>query len=152
MLSSNALVYQNGKFTWLALWFGLKFSLIVPIIHVHLKLFGYKRTLDFLKCTVINTAKTAIESNDIECYTKAMFRLIRLFRKRSPLPGSCLSRSLTLWWLLQRKGIDTALHIGTNNKTNSFLAHAWVEYLGYPLNAGNRVRQRYTPFDTVFTY
>ena len=151
MLSSNILVSQNGRFTWKARLFGLKFALLVPVIHLHLKFVGYNRTLKLLKGFVNSTTETIIATDEIESYSKNMFCLIRLFRIRSPLPGSCLSRSVTLWWLLQRKGIDTELRIGTKTDSNLFLAHAWVEYLGHPLNARYRVRQRYTTFDTVFS-
>ncbi len=54
-------------------------------------------------------------------------------RTLSPLPADsrCLFRSLTLTWLLERRGIESSLVLAV--RTNPFGAHAWVEHRGQPL-------------------
>lgn len=50
-------------------------------------------------------------------------------------PDNCLTRSLYLWWLLQRRGIDSQVRIGVRlGKEGVFGAHAWVEHAGVPIN------------------
>jgi len=61
-------------------------------------------------------------------------------------PGNCLSRSLTLWWLLQRQGIAAEIQIGVRNGGQLFQAHAWVEVQGTPCYEVPDVRQHYTAF------
>lgn len=66
-------------------------------------------------------------------------------------PGNCLSRALTLWWLLSRCGLHSDLRIGVRMLDGRFQAHAWLEYEGQPLNEVLTVRQEYTAFaDELF--
>ena len=39
---------------------------------------------------------------------------------------TCLPRSITLWWLLRRRGIATELQVGVRKNGESIEAHAWV--------------------------
>ncbi len=132
-------------------WFVLKFALIVPFVHAYLKLLGYNRTLVLLKKFIpANSGHTPL-SNNQEFPAATIRKLVRQVRLHSPLPGTCLSRSLTLWMQLQRMGVDTRLCIGTQTESNTFTAHAWLEYQGQPLNAGDHIRQHYAAFDRPMT-
>jgi len=50
------------------------------------------------------------------------------------LKGRCLSQSLAMRCLLQRKGITSALKIGAKQMQGNFDAHAWLEREGMPIN------------------
>jgi transglutaminase superfamily protein len=69
---------------------------------------------------------------------------------RGPVRATCLRRSLLLWWLLRWDGIDTILRVGVNRDGGSLHAHAWVEYMGRPLNDADDVAVRYPAFDRNF--
>ncbi len=60
---------------------------------------------------------------------------------------NCLERSLTLWWLLRRGGIESELHIGGRKSEARFEAHAWVEVRGLVLNDNPEVHKHYARFD-----
>jgi hypothetical protein len=60
---------------------------------------------------------------------------------------NCLVRSLTLWWLLRREGIEGELHIGACKSESRFEAHAWVELGGVVLNDSSEVHKHYARFD-----
>ncbi len=60
---------------------------------------------------------------------------------------NCLERSLALWWLLRRDGIDAELHIGAAKRDGRFEAHAWVEWDGQVLNDSADVHRHYMRFD-----
>ncbi|MBK6799485.1 MAG: lasso peptide biosynthesis B2 protein [Acidobacteria bacterium] len=47
---------------------------------------------------------------------------------------NCLQRSLCLWFLLERCGIDCSIWIGSRRILDKFEAHAWVEFEGAVLN------------------
>ena len=60
----------------------------------------------------------------------------------------CLGRSLVLWFLLRRRGIDAELVIGADMPRGGELpAHAWVEVAGEPVNDAPDVRERFGSFD-----
>lgn len=61
--------------------------------------------------------------------------------------GSCLPRSLTLWWLLQRRGIDCDIHFGVRKNDDDFGAHAWVEWNGRALTDSVDPRAAYTTLE-----
>ena len=52
--------------------------------------------------------------------------------RRLPVRSKCLPRSLALWTMLQRAGIDATLRIGMRTD-GSGEAHAWVEHDGCPV-------------------
>jgi len=60
--------------------------------------------------------------------------------------GRCLEQSLTLWWLLVRRGLPAELHIGVRKSATGFEAHAWVELFQTVVNDGDAVRVDYVPF------
>lgn len=78
---------------------------------------------------------------------RATARMVLAATRRLPLSLSCLHRSVTLWWLLRRQGLEAALRIGTRLQNSSLEAHAWVEWGGHVLNDAEDAPQRFAPFD-----
>ncbi|MCH9697826.1 MAG: lasso peptide biosynthesis B2 protein [Gammaproteobacteria bacterium] len=148
MLAISSLLTQNNHHLRSTYFIALQLSVGIPITHIVLLSLGYARTSQLLTRMIGNPKPQ--KTSDPEAFAKNLRRLIRNLRKHHPLAGSCLSLSLCLWWLLQRRGIKTSLCIGTNN-SDDFMAHAWLELDGHPLNAGAKVRQRYATFDKSFT-
>jgi hypothetical protein len=66
-----------------------------------------------------------------------------------PLIGSrCLARSLVLWFLLRRRGVDAVVVIGAAPPEGTTLpAHAWVEVAGEPVNDRADIGERFGRFD-----
>lgn len=66
---------------------------------------------------------------------------------RSVVGAPCLGRSLVLWFLLRRRGVDAELVIGAEAPRGGELpAHAWVEVAGEPVNDALDVRDRFGSF------
>jgi len=61
-------------------------------------------------------------------------------------PANCLTRSLYLWWLLRRHGVDSQLRIGVRLTGGVLDGHAWVEYAGVPVNDRPDVSADFAPF------
>ena len=74
-------------------------------------------------------------------------RLVRSAELHAPGIPNCLERSLALWWLLQRAGVEAALNIGARKIESRFEAHAWVELRGRVLNESGDVHRHYACFD-----
>lgn len=58
---------------------------------------------------------------------------------------TCLHRSLALWWILRRRGLNAQLRMGVRKaEATGFEAHAWVDYQATVLNDDPLVASRYT--------
>ena len=77
-------------------------------------------------------------------------RVVGIAAGRGPFRASCLRRSLLLWWLLKRDGIETILRVGVNRESGALHAHAWVEYRGRPLNDADDIALRFPAFERNF--
>ena len=75
-----------------------------------------------------------------------MAEMVNAAARRGPYDATCLRRSLVLWWILRRKGIDSKLRIGARMEGDIFSAHAWVEFNDTVLNDSQDVRKRYAIF------
>ncbi len=64
--------------------------------------------------------------------------------------GNCLSRSLTLCYLLRREGYDARLRLGGRHEFKRFEAHAWVELNGEPVDEHDEIRGSFVPFPIQF--
>jgi hypothetical protein len=62
-----------------------------------------------------------------------------------PWAHTCLHRSLTLWWLLRRRGIPADVRLGVRKADGRFDAHAWVTCGGRVVNDEADVELRYQP-------
>ena len=72
-----------------------------------------------------------------------MGELVNTAAWRGLYDATCLRRSLVLWWLLRRRGIDSALRIGVRMEDGEFMSHAWVEWQDTVLNDTPDVGQRF---------
>jgi hypothetical protein len=69
--------------------------------------------------------------------------LVRV-KRATGIDGTCLSRSLALATMLQRRGISTELRVGYRRKDGIIEGHAWLEYAGKPINERPDVVATYT--------
>ena len=66
--------------------------------------------------------------------------------KFSRFQHNCVTRSITMWWLLRELGIESDIRIGVNS-TDQFRAHAWVERNGEPINPDPHTHKQYALFE-----
>jgi hypothetical protein len=79
---------------------------------------------------------------------RASAEAVGIVAGRPVIGARCLGRSLVLWFLLRRRGIDAELVIGADLPQDGALpAHAWVEVAGEPVNDAANVRERFGSFD-----
>jgi hypothetical protein len=77
---------------------------------------------------------------------RSIAKIVAIAALRGPVRASCLRRSLLLWWLLRRDGIEAVLRVGVNREGGTLHAHAWVEHEGRPLNDADDVALRFPAF------
>ena len=57
--------------------------------------------------------------------------------------GTCLERTLALWWLLRRRGIDSDVVFGARRQGAELEAHAWLEVGGTALTDPDEPRETF---------
>ncbi len=128
----------------------LQALLVLPLTALMLRLGGFKRCHALLERWSRNPTQQAEDESlkeSIQSAKRAIYWAVEYGVYRGKRRHNCLPRSLTLWWLLRRQGIESELRIGTRYRKGQLQAHAWIEYEGVPLNAGEQVRQRFAAFD-----
>ena len=124
--------------------------LATPLVSAGLATVGFKRMHALMarrsrpRGTRFPTAQAA------EDHARSSARVVAIAAGRGPVRATCLRRSLLLWWLLKRDGIETVVRIGVNRESGTLNAHAWVEYLGRPLNDDADIALRFPAFNQDF--
>jgi hypothetical protein len=123
-------------------WLLIRIALLVPLIETALRLAGFKRTCGLLRRFAGPWEFTPDPAGQVDRHG----RLLELFYRHFPGAGRCLARSLSLWWLLQRIGVDTQLRVGMMKQDGGLIAHAWIEYGSHPLKMDHDVNSHYSAF------
>ncbi len=79
-------------------------------------------------------------------------RAQRIILRNTGVSRHCLVRSLTLWTMLQKRGIATDLRVGFRKRDGRVEGHAWLEYQGVPINESLAEAQSYIPYDQPVTF
>jgi len=103
------------------------FSLLLPLVDFGLRTLGYRRLHGFLAVHPRNLPKyEGWEIDAIEA-SKNVSTLVTVASRYGLYHATCLRRSLLIWWLLRRKGIQTELRIGVKKVDGQLVAHAWIK-------------------------
>lgn len=117
-------------------------ALLLPVTQIGLRLVGFNRTAGLLARLSTRPPRPADRA-----YVTAAADAVALVAGRPVLGARCLGRSLVLWFLLRRRGIDAELVVGAHPPGDGTLdAHAWVEVDGIPANDAPDVRDRFGSF------
>jgi hypothetical protein len=126
----------------------LRAALILPLTEFGMRLFGFRRWKELIE--KYSLPAHFPQSLPAELQRETALRAVRAVRsveRHGPTTSNCLERSMALWWILRRDGVDGELHIGARMEGARFEAHAWVELGGQVLNDGAEVHQHYARFD-----
>lgn len=110
-----------------------RLALLLPLIDLSLRLLGFQRTWGWLVRFVPASAPNVADPGDFKFAQRAA-HIARAVGARSPWRTTCLRQALVLWLLLRRRGLDAQLKIGVIRREAPFMAHAWVELAGVPLD------------------
>lgn len=76
---------------------------------------------------------------------KTIYFMDRLLGKFKPrLSTYCLTRGVTLYYFLQRAGVDITLCFGVGKDNDLYLGHCWLEGCGEPIYESRDPRNLYT--------
>jgi len=116
---------------------------LVPATQLSLHLRGFSSTAG----TLARWSRRSPIPSDLEGARESA-EAVNLVAGRAVVGARCLGRSLVLWFILRRRGIDAEFVIGADAPRKGELeAHAWVEVAGVPVNDAPNVRERFGSFD-----
>ncbi|MBE9212007.1 lasso peptide biosynthesis B2 protein [Plectonema cf. radiosum LEGE 06105] len=126
----------------------LQALILLPLIHLSLNLWEFKRTYSLLRNIGKKEWGIVKDENLISCQILTTVNMVKIAAKYYNW-ATCLRKSLALWFLLRRQGIPTELQIGTRFDKEEFQAHAWVEYQGYVVGDRPQVKQYFASFENL---
>lgn len=113
-----------------------------------LRVLGLGRWLRWLSAVSRTTVNAETAAQSVRVSVAAVRWVERRSVFRWVARRNCLPRSVTLSWLLARRGVASDLRIGVRRDVQAGLAaHAWVEVAGRPLNESANVREQFVAFD-----
>ncbi len=123
----------------------------LPVVVILLRLLGLRR------CVSLGGRTSKVVGAEVWVETAGYQQVDRVDRaalltaaaaRHGLARGTCLSRSLTLWWMLRSRGIQGSLRIGVRKPQQRLEAHAWVEYEDRILGDSSAVRLKFIPIGT----
>jgi hypothetical protein len=126
--------------------------ILLPLTALVLRLAGLRRSQRIFSRLIPHDPARKIEWSEMAlAQALRISHLVDLAARHGLYPANCLQRSLALWWMLRRRGIQSELQFGTRKADGRFEAHAWIEVAGVVLNDSGDVRLCYAPFDRAIT-
>jgi hypothetical protein len=107
----------------------LRCGFMIFVVKVMLKTRGFGRTIRWIRRRVNVTPETVCANLE---RVKATEYAVALAGALYPGRALCLEQSLALYWLLRQQRVRVRYCQGV--QAHPFLAHAWVEYRGEPIN------------------
>jgi hypothetical protein len=123
---------------------------LLPAISIGLRLAGFRRMQKVLARWLPEGA-SGVPPTDLTPPAHRIARLVVVAGRKGIFRANCLEQSLTLWWLLRRRGFEAELRIGARKRDEIFEAHAWVELEGAVLNDEEGVTSEYARFERDLT-
>ena len=122
------------------------YSLVyLNIANFLLSFFRYQDLYNFLKNRIPLNERLPQDIAILQAIEMA--EVVELAARRRLVNATCLRRSLVLWYLLRREGINSNLRFGIRKAATEIMGHAWVEIEGSVINDDESVTKQFTPMD-----
>jgi len=124
--------------------------LLLPVIHIALLLLGYYRLRGVMeKWIPLKPIGTPVSETQILQRAHEIARIVSIAAQHGLYKGTCLRRSLLVWWFLRRARIQSEICFGVRMFKGELEAHAWVEYNGTIVNDSANVHEHYQALHDV---
>ena len=124
----------------------LRAALLLLLTRIGLRSFGFLRWKEMIEEFSMTPHPRALPAHWQREMAGRAARAIGTVERHGPARKNCLERSMALWWLLWREGVEGELHVGARKQGERFEAHAWVEWDGQVLNDNEQVHEHYARF------
>ena len=125
--------------------------LLLPVVHAGLLFLGFhrlQRVMEWLS-PLPSIVTPASETGILE-RAREIARIVAIAAEHGVYNATCLRRSLLVWWLLRRKGIQSNICFGVRMLDRKLEGHAWVEYNGLIVNDSRSVHGTFEPLHDIF--
>ena len=119
-------------------------ALTLIALDASLRILGMQRTIGLAHRLAGASAADTSSARTLIAQTGRRIAVIAAFYPRRAL---CLEQSLVLFVLLRRRGVPVDLRIGV--QPFPFVAHAWVEWHGLPINESEDFVSTLAPFPSL---
>ena len=119
---------------------------MIPLTHHALQIFGVRKVAAYYDRKALQTPDASEVPADV---VRRYRRVLGILDRNRPRPDRCLARSLVLRALLQRKGVQTSLHIGHRRASDGIEGHAWLEYEGKTVFDSPATRESFKEFKEI---
>jgi len=113
---------------------------LLAIFELSLRCFGLRRTVRFMRRYMERSPERPVQPGLITAAVRQVVTAAAFYPSRA----LCLEQSLVLYFVLRRRGVPAELKVGV--QPFPFVAHAWVEHNGSPLNEHEEFVTRLAPF------
>jgi|SRR5581483_9238522 len=117
--------------------------IVIAIIRLSIKHRGFGPTLTSMKRFVEGSRSISPHKSDVD----RIARRVALAGAIFPGRAHCLELSMALYYLLRKRGAPAELYIGV--RPTKFVAHAWVESDGRPLNQASELLRSMVRFPVI---
>lgn len=124
-MSDESIRKQPGRFSWAPL---LGYLLLLAGAKGALRSLGFARTIRWIRWYTHSRELRQVDLDVIVRISEDVARAAAFYPGRA----RCLEQSIVLYFCLLKQGGNAQLRIGV--QPYGFLAHAWVEYEGRPIN------------------
>lgn len=126
----------------------LRALVMLPLVTLGLRLGGLQGARAALQATLGSAIPEGM-ADSLNKQVALTVHMVNAADRHGLVHPSCLAKSLTLWWLLARKGITSRLRVGIRKENGKLEAHAWVEREGIALNEPEEHHRHYAAFDAA---
>jgi hypothetical protein len=119
-------------------------AVVLHVLPLWLRLSSVARVRSTMARTLPRRAPTPASAQDA-ARARAIAALVAAAARHVIGSNTCLHRSLTLWWLLGRRGVPADLHFGVRRTASGVDGHAWVALDGLVLNDTAETIRDYAP-------
>jgi hypothetical protein len=127
-------------------------ALLLPIlVSAGFRSLGVARTQALLRRWALLLRKRDIPT-DAQTQIATAVCAQRLIERKTGIGGTCLVRSLTLWAMLLRRGIEMELRVGMRKFAGKFEGHAWLEHQGVPANENSAMVKAFPPYEHPISF
>jgi hypothetical protein len=114
------------------------------LLKAALRMVGFARTWRWIRT---DAHRTLLAADADSALVASAEYAVAMAAALYPGHAACLERSLVLYWSLRRAGVPVEYRMGV--QMYPFLAHAWVEYQGVPINDVVENMRRFLPVTGV---
>ena len=116
---------------------------LLPALKVAIHVWSYQR----IRAVLLRTSQQREQKEESSKVVGETVRIVGRVSRYDVMRATCLTRSMALWWLLRRQGVESEIRFGVRRGGDGIQAHAWVEQGRLVLNDRADIRDIYAAFE-----